>query len=464
MAISKSSTREPTEPSTIALDHKSGFPMIVTAATTLEQSARRRIALRLLPFLWLLYVIAFLDRVNVAYGALEMSQDLGFSDRVFGLGAGIFFVGYVLLEIPGAILVERWSARRWIARIMISWGIITALVGFVHTSRQFYAVRFLLGAAEAGFFPGIIVYLTHFFTQRDLAKAVASFFAALPLSNFIGAPLAARILRIHWYGFEGWRWLFILEGVPAVILGIATLFYLTDWPQQAKWLPPEEREWIIGELQREKREKNLVRSYTILQALGQRDVLILTLVYFFSVTGYYGFVMWFPTILKRGSGFSVALVALLAAIPYAAGLLANLANGWHSDRTQERRWHTAGVLFGASVSLLLAIVYRSHFFVQLGFFTLFAACVHSFQAPFWALPTLTLGESAAAAAIGLINSLGNLGGFVGPFIVGYLATRTGTFTSGMAWLLLSLLLSGFLVLRLPSRTRRSESPDPSNAS
>jgi len=429
--------------------------MIVTAATTLEQSARRRIAVRLLPFLWLLYVIAFLDRVNVAYGALQMSHDLRFSDRVFGLGAGIFFIGYVLLEIPGAIIVERWSARRWIARIMISWGIISAMVGFVSTSRQFYTVRFLLGAAEAGFFPGLVVYLSHWFTRRDLAKALALFFAALPMANFIGAPLAGRILRIHWYGFEGWRWLFILEGVPAVILGIITIFYLTDWPTQARWLLPEEREWITSELHREKREKIAVRSYTILQALGHRDVLILTVAYFLSVTGYYGFVMWFPTILKRGSGFSVPVVTLLAAIPYAAALLANLANGWHSDRTQERRWHTASVLFGGSVSLLLAIVFGSHFFLQLGFFTVFAACVHSFQPTFWALPTLTLGESAAAAAIGLINSLGNLGGFVGPFIVGYLVTRTGSFTSGLAWLLLSLLLSGFLVLRLPSRTRTS---------
>ncbi|HXY03791.1 MAG TPA: MFS transporter, partial [Terriglobales bacterium] len=183
--------------------------------STVERSARRRIAIRLLPFLWLLYVVAFLDRVNVAYAALEMSRDLRFSDRVFGLGAGMFFVGYVLLEIPGALIVERWSARKWIARIMISWGVITGLLAFVHSAHGFYTMRFLLGAAEAGFFPGVIVYLTHWFSRRDLAKAVASFFAALPLSNFIGSPLAGKILQIHWYGLEGWRWLFILEGVPA---------------------------------------------------------------------------------------------------------------------------------------------------------------------------------------------------------------------------------------------------------
>jgi MFS transporter, ACS family, tartrate transporter len=419
-----------------------------TATSSVEYRARRRIALRLLPFLWLLYVIAFLDRVNVAYAALEMSHDLRFSDRVFGLGAGIFFIGYVLLEIPGALIVERWSARRWIARIMVSWGIITLLVGFVHTSRQFYAVRFLLGTAEAGFFPGVIVYLTHWFCRRDLAKAVASFMAALPLSNFLGSPLAGRILRIHWYGLEGWRWLFILEGIPAVILGVVTFFYLTDWPTQAAWLPQDEREWITGELHREKKEKSAAHSCTIAQALQQREVILLTLIYFFGVTGFYGFTIWFPTILKRASGFSIGTVTVLAALPYLVALIVTLLNAWHSDRTLERRWHTAGLLFVGSGSLAFALVSGAHLWAQLGFFTIFAACVHAYQPPFWALPTITLGESAAAASIGLINSLGNLGGFVGPFIVGYLVTRTGSFNSGLGWLMVSLLVAGVLVLCL----------------
>src|SRR5208282_4023697 len=265
---------------------------------TVEQNTRRRIAFRLLPFLWILYVIAFLDRVNVAYAALEMSHDLRFSDRVFGLGAGIFFIGYVLLEIPGALIVERWGARRWIARIMITWGIITVFVGFVHTSGQFYTVRFLLGAAEAGFFPGIIVYLTHWFSRRDLAKAVASFMAAQPLSNFMGSPLAGRILRLHWYGLEGWRWLFILEGIPAIIFGVITFFYLTDRPNQAHWLPENEREWITRELESERERKAAMGSFTIGQALRQRDVILLTLIYLLGSTGVYGFTIWFPTILK----------------------------------------------------------------------------------------------------------------------------------------------------------------------
>jgi D-galactonate transporter len=422
--------------------------MNIPPESAVAQSARRRIAFRLLPFLWFLYVIAFLDRVNVAYAALEMSHDLGFSDRVFGLGAGIFFIGYVLLEIPGALIVEHWSARLWISRIMITWGIITVFVGFVHTSGQFCTVRFLLGAAEAGFFPGVIVYLTHWFSRRDLAKAVASFMAAQPLANFLGSPLAGRILRIHWYGLQGWRWLFILEGIPAVIFGVITLFYLTDRPSQAHWLSKDEREWIKGELDREKQERSAIRSYTIGQALGHRDVLLLTLVYFLANTGFYGFTIWFPTILKRASDLATGTVMLLVALPYLAALITTLLNSWHSDRTQERRWHAAGPLFIGSGALLLAICSGSHFWIQLGFFTVFAACVYAYQPCFWALPTITLGEYAAAASIGLINALGNLGGFVGPFVLGFLVTRTGVFTSGLVWLLADLVLAGILVLFL----------------
>jgi MFS transporter, ACS family, tartrate transporter len=431
--------------------------MSLSPTPSLEHRARRRIALRLLPFLWLLYVVAFLDRVNVAYAALQMSHDLQFSDRVFGLGAGIFFIGYVLLEIPGALIVEHWSARRWIARIMISWGIITVLVGFVHTSGQFYTIRFLLGAAEAGFFPGVIVYLTHWFSRRDLAKAVASFMAAQPLANLVGSPIAGRILRIHWYGLEGWRWLFILEGLPAVVLGIVTIFYLTDWPTQAKWLPSEERDWITDELNREKKAKSAVRSYTVAQAMRQREVILLTLIYFLSTTGVYGFTIWFPTILKRASGLSIGTVTFLVALPYLAALTSTLMNGWHSDRSQERRWHTAAPLFIGAATLFFAILSGAHVWLQFGFFTIFAACLYSYQPCFWALPTIALGESAAAACIGMINSLGNLGGFAGPFIVGYLVTRTGTFTSGLVWLLFNLLAAAILVLCLRGFATRAKS-------
>ena len=217
--------------------------------------ARRRVAWRLLPFLFVLYIIAFLDRVNVGYAGLEMARDLAFSDRVFGLGAGIFSIGYFIFEIPGALIVERWSARRWIARILITWGAVTILVAAVHTPRQFYAARFLLGVAEAGFFPGLLVYLTHWFRHEDRAKAGAMFMAAIPMSNILGAPFAGWILSEHWLGWPGWRWLFVVEGIPAVLFGVATLWFLTDWPAEAKWLPPDEREWLSEELRREKEAK-----------------------------------------------------------------------------------------------------------------------------------------------------------------------------------------------------------------
>ena len=427
--------------------------MKLSPALSVEKRARLRIARRLLPFLWFLYVIAFLDRVNVAYAALEMTHDLRFSDRVFGLGAGIFFIGYVLLEIPGAVIVERWSARRWIARIMITWGIVTVLVGMVHTPRQFYLARFLLGAAEAGFFPGIIVYLTHWFRQEDRAKAVATFMAAIPLSNIFGSPLAGQILRLHWYGLPGWRWLFILEGIPALVFGVVTLFYLTDWPNQAAWLPKDECDWINGELEREKARKAARGSHSIWQALLHRDVILLTLAYFCGTSGLYGFTIWFPTILKRASGLSTTQVTLVAALPYVVALAAMLLLSWHSDRAQERRWHTAGALFIGAASLLVAILLGSHtLWTQLAFFIVFAACVHAYQPTFWPLPTALLGESAAAASIGLINALGNLGGFAGPFILGYLATRTGSFVPGLAWLVGSMCIGGILVLCLRTQS------------
>src|ERR1700745_3044265 len=273
-------------------------------------ATRHRIALRLLPFFFILYIVAFLDRMNVGAAALQMPRDLGFNDRAVGLGAGIFFLGYFLLEIPGALIAERWSARLWLSRIMITWGILVVLMAFIHTARQFFIVRFLVGAAEAGFFPAVVVYLTHWFRARDRAKAVAAFYAAMPLSYVIGCPLAGLPLRLSWLGLRGWRWLFILEGIPAVVLGIIALFYLTDWPQQAQWLNPDERNWIISTLSEEKKSKKKAQSYTIWQALRHRDVILLTTCYFFATTGNYGIGFWLPSFLKRLSGESDAKVTL----------------------------------------------------------------------------------------------------------------------------------------------------------
>jgi MFS transporter, ACS family, tartrate transporter len=429
---------------TIADDTKS------TAASVSEsevaQRARRRIARRLLPFLFLLYVIAFLDRMNVGAAALQMPHDLGFSEGVIGMGAGVFFLGYFLLEIPGALIVERWSARRWIARIMISWGLVTVFMAFIHTARQFYVIRFLVGAAEAGFLPGVIVYLTHWFRYQDRAKAVAFFYAANPLSYVIGSPLAGLLLGLSWLGMRGWRWLFIIEGIPAVILGVITIWYLTDWPDQAKWLRADEREWITTELQREKQAKHSRRSYRVWEALRHRDVILLTGSYFCAMTGSYGIAFWLPTILKRLSGKSDLKVTLLAALPYVAAFITQQVNGWHSDRSGERRWHAAIPLFVCGMALALAVFYGTNLIMSVAMFVVAGGAFYGFQPVFWAVPTLFLSESAAAASIGLINAVGNLGGLVGPLVIGYLASRMHSFSPGLLYLVASLFVSGLLML------------------
>src|SRR5262252_5647846 len=435
-------------------------PALDTVATvrgSIAQNARRRISRRLLPFLFLLYIVAFLDRMNVGVAALEMPHDLGFSEGAIGFGAGLFFVGYVLLEIPGALIAERWSARRWIARIMISWGVLTVLMAFIHTPRQFYVVRFLVGAAEAGFFPAVIVYLTHWFRSIDRAKAVAGFYAAMPLSYVIGSPLAGLLLGLSWLGLRGWRWLFILEGIPAVLLGIIALFYLTDWPQQAQWLNPDERNWIISTLGKEKESKQKKRSYTIWQALRHRDVILLTTCYFFATTGNYSIGFWLPSFLKRLSGESDTTVTLLAALPYIAGLMVQQFNGWHSDRTGERRWHAAIPLLLSGAFLFIAIRMGSNIALSMLCFVGVGGAYFGFHPAFWPVPTEFLTESAAAASIGLINSVGNLGGFVGPFIVGYLLTRTRSFSAGLSFLVASFLISAMLMLSV--RVRRHDSSD-----
>jgi len=430
---------------------------VVSSAAEQEVGARarRRIARRLLPFLFLLYVIAFLDRMNIGAAALQMPTDLGFSPSVIGFGAGIFFLGYFLLEIPGALIVERWSARRWIARIMISWGIVTVLMAFIHTARQFYWVRFMVGAAEAGFLPGVIVYLTHWFRYQDRAKAVAVFYAANPLSYVVGSPLAGLLLGLSWLGMRGWRWLFIIEGIPAVLFGVIAIFYLTDWPEQARWLPEDEQSWITEQLRREKEAKKRVRSYSVWGALRNRDVLLLTLCYFCAMTGSYGIAFWLPTILKRLSGQSDMRVTLLAALPYVAGFVTQQLNGWHSDRTGERRWHAALPVILCGVALSLAVIYESRPAISIGLFVVVGACFYGFQPCFWAVPTLFLSDSAAAASIGLINSVGNLGGFAGPFVIGYLVNRTHSFAPGLWYLVISLFVSGAFMLAVGVTKRRT---------
>jgi ACS family tartrate transporter-like MFS transporter len=424
--------------------------------TGVADRARRRIVRRLIPFLFLLYIINYLDRVNVSYAALEMTKDLNFTPEVLGFGAGIFFAGYFLLEIPGTLLIELWSARAWIARIMITWGIVAVMMGFMNSATQFYWLRLVLGAAEAGFFPGIIVYLTHWFRYQDRAKAVALFMAAVPLSNFLGSPVSGLLLGVKWLGLAGWRWLFIMEGAPAIVLGVVTIFYLTDWPHQAKWLAQDEREWITTELEKEKQTTTAAHSFGVWEALKHREVGLLALAYFFIITGLYGFNFWLPTIVKALSGLPNFAVTLISALPYLIGFVALLLVGVSSDRSGEHRWHTAGPMLVAGAGLLLSAVTQGSAPLAVAMFCIAAAGLYSFFPAFWALPTTFLTGSAAAASIGLINSIGNLGGFAGPYVVGYLNNKTNSFLGGMVYLSLSAIVGAALILTLRRAGVRSQ--------
>lgn len=428
---------------------------MVTAAIRADdvaRRARRRITVRLLPFVFLLYVIAYLDRQNLATAALQMPHDLGFDDRVIGLGAGIFSLGYVLLEIPGTMIMERWSARRWITRIMISWGLVTVGMAFIRTPHQFYTVRFLLGLAEAGFFPGIIVYLTHWFIYEDRAKAVGGFMAAIPLSFAVGSPISGLLLGIHWGGLRGWQWLFILEGLPALFLGVMTWFYLTDWPREAKWLAADERKWVINQLENERQVKKSAHSYTVWQALRHRDVLILTAVHLVQNGSAHALAFWLPTMLKRVSGLSDFKVTLLVVLPNLLGFVAMQGNGWHSDRTAERRWHTTIPLWVTAAGLLVLSLADWGTAPSLLLLSLAAASLLAFLPSFWAMPSAFLCDSAAAMATGTINCVAaGLGGFLGPVFVGFQAARTHSFRSGFGVLAATLLIAGLLPLAVRVR-------------
>jgi MFS transporter, ACS family, tartrate transporter len=427
-----------------------------------SQRAGRRIAFRLLPLVFLIYVVNYIDRVAVSFANLRMSADLGFSDSVYGLGVGVFYVSYVLFEIPGAIIVERWSARKWIARIMISWGLVTVLTGFVHTAGQFYAARFLLGIAESSFFPGMIVYLTHWFRARERSRAIACLYAAVPAASLVGSPMAGWLLQVHWRSLAGWRWLFVLEGIPAIVLGIITFFYLTDWPAQARWLPADEREWLISELQAELQAKKKSRNDTILEAFCDLRTLRLILAYFLALTGALGTIYWIPTFLKRLSGFSDRTVTSLLLVPALLGFVGMLVNGWHSDKTSERHWHTAIPLIAAGSMFTLLIIARDHVTMAILFLLLGSGFLYAYYPTFWAIPTMVLSESTAAATFGLINSIGQLGGLVGNYTIGFLNVRTHSLSASFGFVALVYVVAGGLILSLKihnplSAARRSTS-------
>jgi len=427
--------------------------------------ARQRITRRIMPYLLLLYIIAYLDRVNVSYAKLDMSGDLKFSSEVYGFGAGIFFIGYFILEIPGSIICEKWSARGWIARIMVTWGIVAVLTGFMKTSGQFYVARFLLGAAEAGFFPGVIIYLSHWFRYEDRAKAVAMFMAGIPISNVIGSPISGLLMKhVHWFGLAGWRWLFIIEGIPSVILGVVTLFYLTDRPHQARWLPDDEREWITSELEKEKQAKLKARSFRVLEAFKHREIILITLAYFFMVSTVYGFGLWMPSIIQRFSGSSTMRTTLISMLPYTAGLISILVIGWNSDRTGERRFHTIFAMCMASLGLLLSLITHNHPALVVTSFCVAMVGLQGYLPGFWSLPTSFLTGTAAAASVGLINSIGNLGGFAGPYIVGFIDTKTHSFVGGVIYLSISALIAACLILSVRATKKHVKEERPQSRS
>lgn len=413
------------------------------SATDLAATVRSKVDRRLMPFLFVLYIIAYMDRVNVGFAGLRMTQELGFSDAVFGFGGGVFFLGYFLLEIPGTVMVEIWSARKWISRIMLTWGFLATATGFIHTATQFYWIRFFLGVAEAGFFPGIVVYLSHWYRAEDRGKAVAMFMAAIPTSQMLGAPLAAWLLRVQWMGYDGWRWLLIIEGIPAVIFGVITLFYLTDHPRQARWLEPEEREWLASELDAEKAQRTAHPS--MWKALRNPDVLLLAAISMLGLTPNYGVNLWLPKMVQRLSSFGVTQVSMIAAIPYLVTIPAMLAIGWNSDRTGERKWHTAIPRLASGLALTGCIFTASNVWLSVVLLSIAVMGFYCAHPGFWPLPNLFLGRSAAAASIGLINSFGNLGGFIGPYVLGFLTGRTGSFGAGLLVLAISAYLSGSLV-------------------
>jgi MFS transporter, ACS family, tartrate transporter len=414
----------------------------------IEAVVVRRLTWRLVPFLFLLYIVAYLDRINVGFAALQMRQQLAFTDAVYGLGAGMFFAGYFFFQVPSNLALQRVGARRWIALLMMVWGMISASTALVSGPRSFYLLRFLLGAAEAGFFPGVILYLKNWFPARARARTVARFMTAAPLSGVVGGPLSGALLGLHLAsGIAGWQWMFLLEGIPAVLLGGIVLAYLVDRPEDARWLPHEERDWLVETLRRERAE--VAGGAGVFAALRSGRIWMLALVYFGLNTVSYGVSLWLPTLIRSLSGVSNFAVGMLSAIPYVAAAVAMVAVGLHSDRSGERRWHTALPAFTGALALTGA-AYSTSVGPAILAISVAVLGVFSMMGPFWAMPTGLLSGTAAAAGIAFINSVGNLGGFVGPYVIGLVRTSTGQFKGGLLLVSAALAASGAVALMVRS--------------
>jgi D-galactonate transporter len=437
-----------------------------TGCVAMEEVEKRvigKVMRRLIPFLILCYFVAYLDRVNVGFAKLHMNQALGFSEAAFGLGAGLFFIAYFLFEVPSSLFLERVGARIWIARIMISWGIVSAAFAFIphitgatglSNESVFYTLRLLLGACEAGFFPGIIFYLTLWFPAIYRARVISFFMLAIPISSIIGSPISGLLLNLNGWGLDGWQWLFILEALPSIVVGVCVLFYLTDFPRQANWLQPNEIAWLENVQATEKRNKEKVEHLSLFQALTDIRILLCALVYFCLNAASYGVAFFLPTIIKN-FGVSDTQTGLLAALPFVFGAIGMVLLGRHSDRTMERKGHVAAALLMAAIGVGLSglvsnpvLIMALLCFAQIG--------ISSVPPMFWPLPASFLTGASAAAGIAAINSLGNLSGFAGPYAMGYLKDMTGNFTAGLLLLGGCALVGALVSISLRIDVRREQ--------
>ena len=414
-----------------------------------EARTTRKVRRRILPFVFILFIVAAVDRNNIAFAALTMNTQLAIDSQQYGFIAAMFFPGYVMFEIPSNLLLYRIGARAWIARILISWGIVAILTGFVQTAMHLYVARFLLGVAEAGYFPGILLYLTYWFRQRELGHTFALFLTANAVANIIGAPVSGMILdHVHWLGVASWRWLLILEGLPAILGGILTYFLLPSRPVEAKFLTSQEKNWLATELAVEEKQKLANRQMTAGQALKDRRVWHLTAAYFTVLIAFWAVTFWMPQLLRDlGGRHSNTTVGVLVMIPYLVALVVMIVVGRSSDAKLERRYHSAIPLIIGSLSLVvMAISGTGSLFLSLVLWCAVASCIYSVFGPFWSLPNEFLTGYSAAAGIALINSLGNVGGFVGPYAIGAIIKKTGSFRAGLIFVAITLLISAMLIL------------------